>query len=58
MSEFSTSFARNGNPESHGSTKWPRYDLKQRATMIIDVKCRVENDPDKQVREMREGFPK
>jgi para-nitrobenzyl esterase len=57
MSEFWTSFARNGTPESHGSPKWPKYDLKRRATMIIDVNCRVEADPDREIRQMWESLP-
>jgi para-nitrobenzyl esterase len=39
-----TSFARTGNPSAAG-LHWPAYDLKTRATMIFDRKCRVEADP-------------
>jgi para-nitrobenzyl esterase len=58
MSAYWTSFARNSAPESHGAPKWPRYDLKRRATMIVDVKCRVEDDPDKEIRQMWASLPR
>ena len=35
-----------------GVAPWPRHDLKTRATMIFDVRSRVENDPRKFQREL------
>ena len=58
MSAFWTSFAHSSRPESHGSPTWPRYDLKRRSTMIIDVKCRVEDDPDEAIRQVWESLPR
>ena len=45
MSHAWASFARTSNPSSEGIPKWPAYTLKDRATMILDAKCTVENDP-------------
>jgi para-nitrobenzyl esterase len=54
MSAFWASFARNGHPTAEGSPDWPRYDAKRRATMLIDVKCRVVDDPNRPIRELWE----
>jgi para-nitrobenzyl esterase len=51
-----TSFARNGHPGGHGLPDWPRYDIKHRATMLIDVKCQVVPDPDRPIRELWESL--
>ena len=56
MSTLWTSFARNGHPGAPGLPTWPRYDLKRRATMIIDAKCRVADDPDRETRELWESL--
>ncbi len=39
-----TNFAKTGVPNSELTPDWPRYDLKNRATMIFDTNTRVEND--------------
>jgi para-nitrobenzyl esterase len=41
------SFAVSGDPNLHarGLPLWPRYDLSQRQTLLIDVHSRVESDP-------------
>jgi para-nitrobenzyl esterase len=45
MSEAWATFAKHGNPSFDGIPNWPAYDLTRRATMILDAKCRVVNDP-------------
>lgn len=50
-------FARTGNPSHPGLTRWPTYDVEQRATMIFDDECKVVNDPGKEQRLARGAFP-
>ena len=38
-------FARSGNPNHAGLPKWPAYSTSERATMLFDTVCLVENDP-------------
>ncbi len=45
VSDAWIAFARTGNPNHKGLPSWPAYDSTKRATMILDVNCRVENDP-------------
>jgi len=45
ISDAWAAFARNGNPSHPGIPKWEPYTLENRATMILDVPCRLENDP-------------
>ena len=42
-------FARTGNPSQKGLA-WPAYNTTKRATMILDNKCEVVDDPRKEVR--------
>jgi para-nitrobenzyl esterase len=42
-------FARSGNPSQKGLA-WPAYDTSRRATMILDNKCEVVDNPRKEVR--------
>ena len=56
MSAFWTSFARHGHPQALGLPTWPRYDLKRRSTMLIDVSCQVVEDPDRPIRELWESL--
>jgi para-nitrobenzyl esterase len=57
MSSFWTSFAHSGHPSAAGQPAWPRYDLQRRATMVIDTKCQVLNDPDASIRELWASLP-
>jgi para-nitrobenzyl esterase len=45
MSDAWIAFARNADPNHAGTPKWPVFTSKDRATMIFDAPCRVENDP-------------
>ncbi len=45
MSGLWAAFARNGVPEHSGIPHWPSYDRRDRATLILDATCRIENDP-------------
>lgn len=45
MSRMWANFARTGRPSAPEQPAWPAYDLETRATMFIDAKCHVENDP-------------
>lgn len=45
MSGAWAAFARSSNPSHPGIPKWPAYTLEQRATMILNAKCEVVNDP-------------
>ncbi len=48
MQDRFVAFAKTGVPDP----RWPRYDLKTRATMIFDTVARVENDPRRWQREL------
>ena len=45
MSQMWATFARTGQPAASGQPAWPAYDLKTRATMMIEARCHVANDP-------------
>jgi para-nitrobenzyl esterase len=45
VSDIFIAFARRGVPQTEGIPRWPIFDLKDRATMIFDLPCRIENDP-------------
>ncbi|HLZ71990.1 MAG TPA: carboxylesterase/lipase family protein [Dehalococcoidia bacterium] len=49
-------FARGGNPNAAGLPSWPAYESGSRATLIFDVDCRVENDPDGAERRLWDGL--
>lgn len=50
MSAAWLAFARTGKPAAPSLPAWPTYDAERRATMIFDLKSRVENDPDAELR--------
>jgi para-nitrobenzyl esterase len=50
MSGYFASFARSAVPKAEGQPAWPRYDTASRATMLLNSRCRVENDPDSEER--------
>jgi len=50
MSRAWATFARTGNPSHDEIPHWPAYTLEQRATMFLDVECKVINDPNREER--------
>jgi para-nitrobenzyl esterase len=45
MSGAWATFARIGHPGFEGMPQWPAYTVADRATMVLDARCRVVNDP-------------
>ncbi len=45
MSGVWAAFARNGVPDHPSIPHWPPYRVPDRATLILDATCRIENDP-------------
>jgi len=45
MSGVWAAFARNGVPDHPAIPHWPPYTTADRATLILDAACRIENDP-------------
>jgi len=56
MSVTWAAFARNGTPDNAGIPHWPAYTLADRATMVLDTTCRVENDPGRDARLLWDGI--
>jgi para-nitrobenzyl esterase len=50
ISKTWATFARSGNPSNDLIPAWSAYDTKTRATMVFNDECRVENDPNAEVR--------
>ncbi|MEU8238256.1 carboxylesterase family protein [Actinoplanes missouriensis] len=50
MSALWAGFARDGRPHAPGVPRWPAYTRRDRATMWIDARCRIVNDPDQRER--------
>jgi para-nitrobenzyl esterase len=44
--------ARSGNPDHKRLPHWPAYSSDQRATMIFDTPCHVDNDPTGEIRQI------
>jgi para-nitrobenzyl esterase len=56
MSAAWAAFAHDGDPSHSALPKWPSYSLDERATMIFDDECTVENDPLSAERELWESI--
>jgi para-nitrobenzyl esterase len=52
-----TAFARTGDPNNASLPRWPRYDDKDRAVMVLNVTSKLERDPGGQAREALDGLP-
>ncbi|MFZ0680459.1 carboxylesterase/lipase family protein [Candidatus Binatus sp.] len=51
MSDRWIAFARSGEPNADEAPRWPAYDASDRATMIFNQQCKVENDPNRAQRQ-------
>jgi len=56
MSGAWAAFARSGDPSHAGIPYWPVYSKEERATMVFNTECRVENDPRQEERKVWEGI--
>jgi para-nitrobenzyl esterase len=45
-----TAFARTGRPDNAAIPHWPAYTAAERATLVLDAKCRIENDYGRETR--------
>jgi para-nitrobenzyl esterase len=45
-----TAFARAGNPDNPAIPHWPAYTASERATLVLDRNCHVDNDYGREVR--------
>ena len=52
MSDAWLAFARAGNPNAASIPQWPPYTAERRATMLFDVKSRVADDPNAEIRKI------
>jgi para-nitrobenzyl esterase len=57
MQDRFVAFAKTGDPNPAGAARWPAYTLDRRATMIFDVRSRIEQDPRRWERELFARVP-
>jgi para-nitrobenzyl esterase len=57
LSSVWLAFAKTGDPNNKAIPHWPAYNPEQRPTMLFDLKTRVENDPDHEIRVMWDQIP-
>lgn len=57
MQDSFVAFTHAGDPNHAGLPRWPRYGLDKRATMLFDVRSRIQNDPRKWQRELFARVP-
>lgn len=52
MSDALLNFMKTGNPNGSGLPTWPEYSPEKGETMILNDKCEVQNDPDREARKL------
>ncbi len=52
MSGTWAAFAHAGVPDNASIPHWPAYDPAERATLMLDAECRIENDPRGETRQL------
>jgi para-nitrobenzyl esterase len=52
-----SAFAHTGDPNNPALPHWPRYDAKDRSTMMLDMSSSIESDPGGQARAALDGLP-
>jgi para-nitrobenzyl esterase len=57
VSEAWVRFAHDGDPNHPGLPRWPSYSTDDRPTMIFDDPCRLENDPEPEIRAAYDKVP-
>ena len=50
MSDALVQFMKTGNPKGVGIPDWPKYTRANGETLILDDRCEVKNDPDREAR--------
>ncbi len=56
MSDAWIAFARTGDPNHAGLSKWPAFDAESVQTMIFDDRCELKNDPGGAARRLLESI--
>lgn len=56
VSDAWIAFARTGNPSHPGIPEWKPFSIENRETMILDIPCRLENDPAREELDAWEGL--
>jgi len=52
VSDAWINFARTGNPNHRGLPTWPAFNAETGPVMVLDTKCHVQNDPDRELRQL------
>ena len=52
MSDALLQFMRTGDPNCASMPEWPVFTVENGEVMILNDKCEVQNDPDREGREM------
>lgn len=52
MREYWVNFARTGSPSADGQPEWTPYNTTDRPVLLLDAKCRMEDNFDDEIREL------